>query len=205
MRTRWRLVYALSTLVCACAGSVALVPRKDDGCGVIQADHGHALHVYLAADRTGDKNPLCPGQVLTGADTLWASVEVSVDCYVRMIFVTPDGQTGEVLRTDSGRPVRQAIFQAPRGLLTRASGEAQLVVVASRKSLSASDPAMASMLEVIRETGVLVDEHGRLTPPLRADEGTPEDQLLNLGTRALYADFDEHGVAVLTLSLHTSP
>lgn len=205
MGTSWRLVYALSTLVCACAGQAALAARRDDGCGIARETEGHALHVYLGVDRGGRRASLCAGQDLTGADTLWISVEVATDAYVRTIFVTPDGETGELLREDANGLTRVARFQAPRGLMTRSTGDAQFVVVVARNRLHESDPTMAAMLDVIRETGVLVDHEGRLTPPMRAVEGNPEEILLNLGTDSLYADFDDNGVAVLTLTLHSTP
>jgi hypothetical protein len=145
------------------------------------------------------------GHDLTGADTLWLVVEVVSDVYVRTIFVTPDGQTGELLREDMETLTRTARFHAPRGLMTRSPGEAQFVVVASRQPLQQADPTMASMLQVIRETGVLVDPEGRLTPPLHETDANPEEQLLNLGSDSLYADFDAHGVAVLTLTLQATP
>ncbi len=201
----WRLVYALPLLVCACGGATALVPRRDDGCGATRAAHGHALQVYLEADRSGRREPLCVGQELTGADTLWVLVEVASDAYVRAIFITPDGQTGELLRENTDDLTRLARFHAPRGLMTRAAGEAQFVVVASRTPLKRADPAMASMLQVIHETGVLVDHQGRLTPPLHEADTNPEEALLNLASDALYADFDAHGVAVLTLTLQATP
>ena len=201
----WRLVGALPLLVCACGGGAALSPRRDDGCGATRAAHGHALQVYLEADRSGQPKPLCVGQELTGADTLWVIVEIATDAYVRAIFITPDGQTGELLRDNASALTRMARFQAPRGLMTRAAGEAQFVVVASRTPLERADPAMASMLQVIHETGVLVDHQGRLTPPMHEAHANPEEALLNLASDSLYADFDAHGVAVLTLTLHATP
>lgn len=205
MGTPWRLVCVLSTLVPACASGAALAPRRDDGCGVSGNAHGHALQVYLEADRTGTLSPLCVGHNLTSADVLWVTVEIATDAYVRTVFVTPDGQTGELLRQDTETRTRRARFQAPRGLMTRAPGEAEFVVVASRDPLHDADPTMASMLRVIRETGVLVDHEGNLTPPLREPGDDTPEQLLNLGSDSLYADFDEHGVAVLTLTLQASP
>lgn len=205
MGTPWRLVCALSTLACACAGGMALAPRKDDGCAITGNAHGHAIQVYLEADRTGRLTPLCVGHDLTSADALWVTVEIATDAYVRTVFVTPDGQTGELLRQHADDRTRSARFQAPRGLMTRSPGEAEFVVVASRDPLHDADPTMASMLNVIRETGVLVDHEGNLTPPMREADDHTEDQLLNLGSDSLYADFDEHGVAVLTLTLQASP
>jgi hypothetical protein len=218
MGTPRRLVYALTMLVYACGGATANAPgrdeaatarnpgapRRDDGCGATPAADGHALQVYLEADRGGATRPLCVGHDLTGADTLWLVVEVVSDVYVRTIFVTPDGQTGELLREDAEGLTREARFHAPRGLMTRSSGEAQFVVVASQKPLHHADPTMASM-QVIRETGVLVDHEGRLTPPMHETDANPEEQLLNLGSDSLYADFDAHGVAVLTLTLQATP
>lgn len=161
--------------------------------------------MYLEADRTGRLTPLCVGQDLTSADALWVTVEVGTDAYIRTVFVTPDGQTGELIRQDSEDRTKRARFQAPRGLMTRSPGEAEFVVVASQLPLHEADPTMSAMLRVIRETGVLVDHQGNVTPPMRAADDTTEDQLLNLGSDSLYADFDEHGVAVLTLTLHASP
>ncbi len=182
-----------------------LAPRRDDGCGVTGNAQGHALQVYLEAARTGGSTPLCVGQNLTSEDVLWVTVEVGTEAYIRTVFVTPDGQTGELIRQNSEQRTRRARFLAPRGLMTRAPGEAEFVVVASQSPLREADPTLSAMLNVIRETGVPVDDEGNVTPPMRAADDATEDQLLNLGSDSLYADFDEHGVAVLTLSLHASP
>jgi hypothetical protein len=134
---------------------------------------------------------------------LWVSVEIDTASYVRLVYSTPDGGSGEVVRQDAADLTREALFRAPRGLLSSAPGEVQLVVVASRAPLEESDPALGAMLDVIRETGTLVDRDGSLRPP---DEPSgSEPWRLDFGPQALHADFDERGVALLTVSLHAAP
>lgn len=154
--------------------------------------------------RDGERRPLCNGQDLTQADTLWVTVELDTASFIRMVFVTPDGETGEVVRQDAADLTREAMFRAPRGLMTAASGEAQLVIVASRDALDEADPLLAAMLDAIHETGVLVDRDGSLKRP---ETGPSQAQapLFNVDNEeALAADFDHHGVAVLPISLQTA-
>jgi hypothetical protein len=200
-----RLVCALSALLVACGGAAAPVTSRSQGCGEPYPGDEHSLQVRLAAERAGTRRALCPGHALDGADSLWVSVELASASFVRMVYVAPSGETGELMRQDAADFAREAHFRAPEGLMTAAFGDAQLVIVASRAPLREADPMLASMLDVIHETGVVVERDGTLTPPSRRAAPGPEAQLFNLGNEALFADFDAHGVAVLTLNLRTSP
>ena len=82
------------------------------------------------------------------------------------------------------------------------TGEAQLFLVASQAPLEESDATMQMMLDVLRDTGTLVDRDGSLRPP---PPGTaPPPDMLKLETsKNLFADFDDHGVAMLAISLRT--
>jgi hypothetical protein len=208
MGIRRRLVYALVTLLGGCGGASASTPASpaSDPCGDAPGGRGdHTLLVSLAVDREGQRGALCRGQQLTAADTLWVTVDLDTASYVRMVFVTPLGETGEVMRQDAADLTREALFRAPRGLMAHAQGDVQLVIVASRDPLTEVDPMLSSMLDVIRDTGVIVDRDGSLKAVGSGQGMKPEEQLFNIGSGALTADFDGNGVAVLTLSLHTAP
>jgi hypothetical protein len=191
----------------ACAGAAPSPPAKpprSDGCELPHPQEGHALEVYLAVGQFDGKQTLCPGSPLAASDELWVTVELDVASYVRMVFVAPDGETGELLRQDEADLTRSALFRAPEGLLSRVSGEAQLVVVASRQSLAESDPVMHATLDIIRDTGTLVQRDGSLRPPPPGSEPAGAVRL-DLGQLGLHADFDERGVAMLTIPLRTMP
>jgi hypothetical protein len=177
--------------------------RQNDGCSEHTGASAHALEVYLFVERDGVMDSLCPGQPLTSSDALWVGVDLDLASHVRMVFVSPAGESGEVLRQELGGSGEEAVFRAPRGLFTRERGDAQLVIVASRSALAEADPLLASMLDTIRETGVLVDRDGQIVHTAQA--AGPPALPMDLRSQALHADFDERGVALLTLTLHTSP
>lgn len=192
-------------LVCLGLGSCGApkpAPRRPDGCQTVAPEQGHGLEIYLAVARDEKPRPLCPGEVLHETDALWISVDLDIASYVRMVFIAPDGQAGELARQDEADQTRQATFRAPKGLLAHAPGEAQLFVVASQTPLEESDATMQMMLDVIRDTGTLVDRDGALHPPPAGSAAPPE--MLKLETsKNLFADFDDHGVAMLAISLRT--
>ncbi len=163
----------------------------------------HVLHVYLSVMRDGQRRPLCNGQDLTDDDTLWVTAELDTASFIRMVFVTPDGEAGEVIRQDAANLTREAMFRAPRGLMSHGSGEAQLVLVASRDDLNEIDPMLSAMLDVIRDTGILVDRDGSLQRPEGGTAQTSEPLFAVDSTDVLSADFDPHGVAVLPISLQS--
>ncbi len=202
-----RRTWSTFALVLAClglggCGAPKPAPRHPDGCQAVTPEQGHDLEIYLAVVRDGKQRPLCPGEVLTEADVLWINVDLDLASHVRMVFIAPDGQAGELVRQDEADQTRQATFRAPEGLLAHAPGEAQLFVVASQTPLEESDPTMQMMLDVIRDTGTLVDRDGSLRPP---PPGTaPPPDMLKLDTSEnLFANFDEHGVVMLAISLRT--
>jgi hypothetical protein len=178
---------------------------RTDGCEAPHPQDGHSLEVYLSIYRAEQKQPLCPGQRLSEGDELWVDVELDTASYVRLVYVSPDGEAGELLRQDHADQTRVALFRAPDGLLVRSAGEAQLVIVASREPLSASDPMMDSMLDVIRETGTLVERDGSVRPPPPGAPPPLEGVQLDLGADGLHTDFDERGVAMLMIPLRTGP
>jgi hypothetical protein len=199
------LVCLLPALCWACAIAQPAALRRDDGCVNSPQRIAHALEVYVSVDRAGQRSPLCPGQPLAGADALWVRVELDTVSYVRMVFVTPDGETGELLRQDLADLTREALFRVPRELISRALGEAELFIVASRAPLEQADPGIAAMFNVIRETGVLVDRDGTLSPPRESTEPPGQGLQLDVATRTFYADFDDKGVALLSLPLRADP
>jgi hypothetical protein len=202
MNARLPFALALAT-VCGCgqpAPEPPAVPRAD-GCEAPHPEQGHSFEVYLELKQAGGKRPFCPGQSLASGE-LWVTVELDTASHVRMVYVAPDGEAGELLRQDEADLTRSAMFRAPDGLLVRASGEAQLVIVASRAPLGESDPVMGSMFDVIRETGTLVERDGSLRPPPPGQEPASAVQL-DATTTAMHADFDEHGVAMLTIPLRS--
>lgn len=176
--------------------------RRNDGCSEHAGASAHALEVYLFVERDGVMDSLCPGQPLTSSDALWVGVDLDLASHVRMVFVSPAGESGEVLRQELGNG-EEAVFRAPRGLFTRERGDAQLVIVASRSALGEADPLLSSMLDTIRETGVLVDSDGQIVQ--KGQSAGPPALPMDLRSQALHADFDERGVALLTLTLHTAP
>lgn len=202
MRRALVLVTLPTVLLLAACGGPKPAPRHADGCQAVTPEPGHALEVYLSVAREADKRPLCPGMMLTEADALWISVELDTASYVRMVFIAPDGQAGELQRQDEADLTRMAIFRAPEGLLAHAPGEAQLVLVASRDPLETADSSMQLMLDVIRDTGTLVDRDGSLHPPPPGTEPPPDLMHLD-ASKNLFADFDDKGVAMLTISLRT--
>ncbi len=193
--------------VCAGAGACGASkpePRHADGCQTVTVEPGHALEVYLTVERDSTRRPLCPGEVLTDRDSLWLSVELEFASHVRVVYIAADGQAGEVLRQDEADLTRSAIFRAPEGLLAHADGEVQLFVVASREPLAESDPIIHAMLNVIRDTGTLVEPDGSLRAP---PPGTapPSDILKFEASENLFANFDELGVAMLAIALRARP
>lgn len=204
MGNAWRVALGVSALLWGCGGMPAPAPRRDDGCGRSTVGKGHTLQVYFTVDREGQRRPLCRGQDLTDSDTLWVTVELDTASFIRMVFVTPDGQTGEVIRQDAADMTREAMFRSPRGLMTGGTGEGQLVIVASRDLLDEVDPLLAAMLDAIRETGLLVDRDGSLNRKSHA-AAQPEVPMFNVDSEeTLHADFDAQGVAVLPLSLQSA-
>jgi hypothetical protein len=168
-------------------------------------ERGHLLQVYLSVDRAGARTPLCPGQPLVGANALWVSVELDTASYVRMVFVTPDGETGELMRQDDAELTRQAVFRAPQELIHHAFGEAQLFIAASRIPLHEADPTIGSLFDLIHDTGILVERDGTLRPPPTNSRPAVQQLHLAADTQTLHADFDERGVAMLTVSLRADP
>jgi hypothetical protein len=210
-RAAWRLfstglplvLSSLWVLSFGCGAAPQHAPRRPDGCGS-SSGPGHDLELYLLVERNGAREPLCPGEPLSQDDTLWITVELELLAHVRMIYVAPDGQTGELVRQDQADMTRVAIFRAPEGLLAETRGEAQLFVVASREPLDTVDPTLATMLDLIRETGTLVDREGNLHPPT-AEASAPLEILRLDATGDLHSDFDEHGVAMLGVALRARP
>jgi hypothetical protein len=202
-----RLPLALALAVCTACGQVApeppAVPRSD-GCEAPHPDEGHSFEVYLVIKQASGKRPFCPGQELSAGDELWVNVELDTASQVRLVYLSPDGEAGELLRQDEADLTRSALFRAPEGLLVRTPGEAQLVIVASRAPLDESDPVMGTMLDVIRDTGTLVQRDGSLRPPPPGQEPASGVQL-DSDMRGLHADFDERGVAMLTIPLRSGP
>jgi hypothetical protein len=88
--------------------------------------------------------------------------------------------------------------------VSAASGDVQLVVVASLVPLEEADPTLAAMLDVIHDTGARSSD-GVPVPAVATSGPQPEAKLLSLGAGDLAADFDAHGVAVLTVTLETAP
>jgi hypothetical protein len=211
-RLSWTLMSWTRSLLCllpalcwACGAAQPAALRRNDGCTGSPQRRARALEVYVEVDRAGQRTPLCPGQPLVGADALWVSVELETASYVRMVFVTPDGETGELLRQDIADLTREALFRAPKDLVSRALGEAELFIVATHVPLEQADPGIAAMFDVIRETGVIVDRDGSIRPP-RQDPPQPSEGLrLDVQTHTLYADFDDKGVALLSLPLRAKP
>lgn len=202
--SRARGLFAIA-VVCllwgACAGPKPAA-RRPDGCQTAAPKTGHGLEIYLSVDRDGDKRPLCPGEVLSARDTLLIGVDLDIASHVRMVFIAPDGQAGELLRQDEADLTRAANFRAPEGLLAYAAGEAQLFIVASQEPLEQSDATMQMMLDVIRDTGTLVDRDGSLRPP-PPGSAAPPDMLKLETSEDLFADFDDKGMAMLAISLRT--
>jgi hypothetical protein len=179
--------------------------RRNDGCSEHQGASAHSLEVHLSAERDGRVHALCPGHPLTSADELFVNVDLDRASHVRMVFVSPDGESGEVMRQELAEIDAHAVFRAPRGLFTHERGEAQLVIVASHRPLAESDPLLASMLDAIRDTGVLVDREGHLRRGAHATGEHAQELPVDVRSQQLHADFDERGVALLTVALHTAP
>ena len=191
----------------ACAGSVPGPSTRppNDGCAGRHSQDDHSLEVYLSVIRDTQKQPLCPGQHLSAEDELWVDVELDTASHVRLVFVSPDGEAGELLRQDQADLTRVAMFRAPEGLLSRAAGEAQLVIVASREPLSTTDPMMDSIFDLIRDQGTLVERDGSVRPPPPGSAPPLEGVRLDLSAGGLHADFDERGMAMLTIPLRAAP
>lgn len=197
---RLLLAALVAMLAVACASGPKT--RKDDGCSAAVPKDGHSLQVYLSVMRGEAKRPLCPGQPLSDKDALWISVELETDAYVRMVFIAPDGQAGELMHQGEADLSRTAEFRAPQGLLAHAPGEAQLFLVASKAPLAQSDETMQLMLDLIRETGTFVDRDGTLHPP---ENAAPPPEMMQLeASDNLFADFDEKGMAMLAISLQAA-
>lgn len=180
------------------------VVRHADGCGKPLEQTPHDLQAYLSVERDGKRLPLCPGQDLHSTEWLWVTVEIDAPSYVRMIFTNADGEAGVVQRLDATGMTREANFRAPPGVLGTGDGDAQLMVVASLSPLVEADPMVHALLEAIRETGNVVDADGHLRPPPPGAEPAAIPMELGGPTRGLFADFDERGVAMLPVLLHTS-
>lgn len=202
MRKAWAVILLSCVSVSSCGGgtSSSTIPRAD-GCEPPHPDEPHSLEVFLAVSRNaGPQRPLCPGARLEAEDSLWVTVELDTASQVRMVYSAADGESGELLRQDEADLTRRAVFRAPQGLLVRSAGQAELLIVASREPLAEADPEMGGMLDVIRDTGTLVDRDGSLRPPPPGVE-TASAGGLDLGAQGLHADFDENGVAILSLTL----
>jgi hypothetical protein len=218
MRSARQLVSFVSALVLveACGGTPppaskpppaaaqgAELPSVED-CKEHQGGSPHAVEVHLLSERDGHIYPFCPGEPLTSSDALWVSVDLDSASHVRMVFVSPNGESGEVLMQDDVDVTRAAVFRAPSDLFARARGEAQLVIVASRGILGDADPPLAAMLDAIRDTGVVVERDGSIYRNANGASGLQELPV-DLSSQALHAEFDARGVALVTLSLRTAP
>jgi hypothetical protein len=201
-----RLLCPLPLAACLACGGVAPEPAspRHDGCEAPHPEEGHSFEVYLAVKQPSGQRPFCPGERLHSGDELWVTVELDTASHVRMVYVSPEGEAGELLRQDEADLTRSAMFRAPDGLLVRTPGEAQLVIVASRAPLGESDPVMGTMFDVIRDTGTLVQRDGSLRPPPPGQEPAGAMRL-DVGTTGLHADFDENGVAMLMIPLRSAP
>lgn len=207
VRARKLLLFTALLTGPACGAKAPAPPKvpRSDGCESPHPDEGHSLEVYLSVLRGAQKQPLCPGQHLSASDELWVDVELDTASHVRLVFVAPDGEAGELLRQDEADLTRVALFRAPEGLLAHAAGEAQLVIVASREPLSSSDPMMGSIFDLIREQGTLVERDGSVRPPPPGAGPSLEGVSLDLGPEGLHADFDARGLAMLTIPLRAAP
>jgi hypothetical protein len=204
MSARLPLLSLLAWAACGHAPPEPSAMPRSDGCEAPHPGEGHSLEVYLAIKQAGERRAFCPGQRLDSTAELWVTVELDVASHVRMVYVSPDGEAGELLRQDEAYLTRSAMFRAPDGLLVRTPGEAQLVIVASRQPLEESDPVIGSMLDVIRDTGTLVERDGSLRPPPPGTEPA-SGVSLDVGGKGLHADFDENGVAMLMIPLRSAP
>ena len=204
MNAMGRVLAAVSIVVFASACATPKPPsRQDDRCDAVIPEAGHALSVSLSRSRDGQKRPLCAGEALTASDALWISVELATEAHVRLVFIAPDGQAGELLHQEEQELTRSAEFRAPQGLLSHADGEAQLFLVASQQPLAESDATMALMLDLIRDTGTLVDRDGALHPPAQSSAPPPELMKLDISEN-LFADYDDQGMAMLAISLRAT-
>jgi hypothetical protein len=193
---------AIAMLALACATPKPPTANGAD-CGTSDAEAGHALSVSLSLARDEQRRPLCPGQALTPSDALWISVELEAEAHVRLIYIAPDGQAGELLHQEDRDLIDHAVFRAPKGLLSRADGEAQLFLIASKQPLTESDATMALLLDLIRDTGTLVARDGSLQPAAQGSVAPPDLMKLDISEN-LFADFDDKGMAMLAISLRAS-
>ena len=203
-----KLLFSTSLLAAQACGAAAPAPPRvprSDGCEAPHPEEGHSLEVYLSVLRDAQKQPLCPGQHLRASDELWVDVELDTASHVRLVFVAADGEAGELLRQDQADLTRVAMFRAPEGLLSRAAGEAQLVIVASREPLSSSDPMMGSIFDLSRDQGTLVERDGSVRPPPPGSGPSLDGVSLDLGAEGLHADFDARGLAMLTIPVRAAP
>jgi hypothetical protein len=155
----------------------------------------HQLAVSLSVGHGAERKPLCPGESLRTHDPLVVAVESASEAYLRLVFVSADGQVSEWLSSPPQDITRKASFRSPEGALSNIAGEGQLFLVASLQPLAETDPIMQGMLDVIRETAAPPSERGF----------TRSAEVLQIETLAgLEADFDENGVVMLAIDLHAA-
>jgi hypothetical protein len=201
MMNEMRTMLMASLLVMSsfgCAGS-SIVQTKQAAASCAPQRHGHELAVTLSVERGAGRRALCPGERLSSADALFIAVEIASAAYVRLVLVAANGHASELLPEENDQATHRASFQSPAGMLANASGEAQLFLVASLHPLSRTDPVMQDLLDAIRDTtGV--------SPEQATSPASESPETLHLESQAdLAADFDENGLVMMAIALHTSP